>query len=198
VVIVDDSGIEGCIDDSLKHIPEDIETKVLYNSENIGQIKSIDKAYSYVETEYIFHCEDDWEFYNGGFIEKSIDILTHDPKIFCVWLRAYNDINNHPLTSIYNDKYRIVVPTRYVHDQKLYEWFGYTFNPGLRRKKDYDVVKPFVESCKPYFHNNAPDEIDIQKIYKKMDMVAAITLNRSGYIKHIGENQHIKRKWDKK
>jgi len=36
-----------------------------FKLKNIGQIKSIDKAYSMVDTEYIFHCEDDWEFYDS-------------------------------------------------------------------------------------------------------------------------------------
>ena len=35
----------------------------IVNGKRIGQIKSIDRAYSLVKTEYIFHCEDDWEFY---------------------------------------------------------------------------------------------------------------------------------------
>ena len=33
---------------------------VLVNKKRMGQLFSIDKAYSLVTTEYIFHCEDDW------------------------------------------------------------------------------------------------------------------------------------------
>jgi hypothetical protein len=40
----------------------------IFNHEKLGQLASIDKAYSNVETEYIFHSEDEWEFYQGGFI----------------------------------------------------------------------------------------------------------------------------------
>ena len=74
IIIIDDSGIKNCIDDCLSFIPSNLEKKVIYNEENIGQISSIDKAYSLVDTKYIFHCEDDWEFYDYGFIEKSMDI----------------------------------------------------------------------------------------------------------------------------
>ena len=38
----------------------------------IVSIKSIDSVYSTIDTEYIFHCEDDWEFYDSSFIEKSL------------------------------------------------------------------------------------------------------------------------------
>ena len=34
--------------------------EVLVNKKRMGQLFSIDKAYSIVATEYIFHCEDDW------------------------------------------------------------------------------------------------------------------------------------------
>ena len=34
-----------------------------------GQLKALDLAYSLVETEWIFHSEDDWKFRRGGFIE---------------------------------------------------------------------------------------------------------------------------------
>ena len=37
---------------------------LLNNDPKLGQMASIDKAYSHVETNYIFHCEEDWEFYN--------------------------------------------------------------------------------------------------------------------------------------
>ena len=48
--------------------------KLIFNSNNIGQNASIDKMYAKVETEYIFHCEEDWEFYKGGFIEDSLKV----------------------------------------------------------------------------------------------------------------------------
>ena len=58
------------------------------NETRIGQIKSIDKAYKEVKTEYVFHCEDDWEFLREGFIEKSMEMLKEDPKIAVVGLRS--------------------------------------------------------------------------------------------------------------
>ena len=40
----------------------------------------MDRAYSNVTTPFIFHCEDDWEFYRKGFIE-DVEILTGQPEI---------------------------------------------------------------------------------------------------------------------
>ena len=67
--------------DRSKFIPKNYSKTIIYNETNIGQIKSIDKnIYSLVKTEFIFHCEDDWEFYSYGFIEKSINILSNNLK----------------------------------------------------------------------------------------------------------------------
>src|SRR5262245_59599823 len=41
----------------------------------VGQIAAVDYVYARVTTPYIFHCEDDWEFYESGFVESSLTIL---------------------------------------------------------------------------------------------------------------------------
>src|ERR1700675_1177976 len=57
---------------------------IIQNETNLGQIMSVDIAYSQVKTPYIFHCEDDWEFFKPGFIEPSLDILRRDPRVLTV------------------------------------------------------------------------------------------------------------------
>uniref|UniRef100_A0A7S4L9L5 Glycosyltransferase 2-like domain-containing protein n=1 Tax=Guillardia theta TaxID=55529 RepID=A0A7S4L9L5_GUITH len=54
---------------------------IIVNKKRMGQLYSIDKAYSAVNTEFIFHCEDDWIF-NGipNFISDSISVLLHEPR----------------------------------------------------------------------------------------------------------------------
>ena len=44
--------------------------KWLATGKRAGQIPAIDAAYAHVDTEFIFHCEDDWEFTSAGFVEK--------------------------------------------------------------------------------------------------------------------------------
>ena len=53
---------------------------VFVNKPKLGQLASIDLAYSKVSTPYIFHCEDDWEFYRPGFVEDSRTILEGGPR----------------------------------------------------------------------------------------------------------------------
>ena len=42
----------------------------LTTGKRVGQIAAIDRAYQEVKTEFIFHCEDDWEFFEPSFIEN--------------------------------------------------------------------------------------------------------------------------------
>ena len=70
---------------------ENREFHIIINKERLGQLKSIDRAYKEVDTEYVFHCEDDWEFLKEGFIEKSMEILEEDPKILLIGLRDKDD-----------------------------------------------------------------------------------------------------------
>ena len=51
-------------------------------------LASIDRAYSKVKTEWVFHCEDDWEFFSGGFIEQSFTLLEEFDKFSLIELRS--------------------------------------------------------------------------------------------------------------
>src|ERR1700680_4876954 len=71
--------------------------ELIRSEQRLGQVAAIDFAYSKVETPYIFHLEDDWEFYRSGFMERSRAILEIDPSALIVLLRAWNDTERHPL-----------------------------------------------------------------------------------------------------
>ena len=160
------------------------ETKrdLVKNDLRLGQIKSIDRAYSMVDTPYIFHCEDDWEFYRTGFIEESMKILETEPDIMQVWLRDRNDTNGHPI--IWKENYGIM-KTNYKRT-----WHGFSFNPGLRRLSDYQKIAPYSQHTEFNFKAPWESEIAIGKLYHQMGMKAAILPN--GYVKHIGENRGIR------
>lgn len=55
----------------------------------LGQAASIDRMLEAVETDYVFHLEDDWEFFRSGFIEQSKTVLNE--KTAQVWVRDRND-----------------------------------------------------------------------------------------------------------
>jgi len=193
IIIIDDSGKKGCIDEAIKKIPENIEKLIIYNEKNIGQIKSIDKAYSLVDTEYIFHCEDDWEFYDYGFIEKSLEILTVNDKIFTVWLRPYNNLkvlkNGHPIHSeIYYNLFRLMS----VFQERTNIWSGFTFNPGLRKTKVCKLFMPYSQYIDSKECNCGGVEQALSNLYYKNGFRCAITLNEKGFVKHIGWENPIR------
>jgi hypothetical protein len=190
IIIIDDSGINNCIDTCLSVIPKNIETHVIYNETNLGQIASIDKAYSLVDTEYIFHCEDDWEFYNYGFIEKSMEILSDNEKIFTVWLREYKNFrvvqSGHPVNvEIHKGKYRLLNVDRETGRPENI-WGGFTFNPGLRRLNDCKIFMPYSQFINsPDCHSGGVEQaLSVNYINEKF--YAAIPVDETGYVKHIG------------
>jgi len=146
-IIVDNSTKESSfevISQILNKLTDNFE--IIVNDQNIGQVSSIDKAYNLVDTEFIYHCEDDWEFFDYGFIEKSLDVLKNDETILNINTRVRFDGEKGSLHPVYGN-FETKNGTKY----KIYEysylgvWHGFSWNPGLRRKKDYDLIKPFTK-----------------------------------------------------
>lgn len=189
-IITEDSGQAGIID----FVPDmlDFPIEIIYTADlneqrrhkvgMLGLIDCVDKAYGRVETEFIFHMEDDWEFTAPGFIERSIDILDTDPTLIQVWLRAHND--NHPVLPTPHQTIRN--RTYYMMDPEYGEWHGFSFNPRLRRLHDYKVIgKTFFEATKPHRQQIA-GELDVNLLYYRLGYRAATTDNADGFIRHIG------------
>lgn len=149
--------------------------------ERVGQIVAIDTMYQEVKTTWIHHQEEDWQFYRPGFIEASMEILESDSKLITVWLRELEDTNQHPVLK--TDKGYGIMKTG--HGM----WQGFTFNPGLRRLKDYEDIKPF--SRHTVFNKRRPwlSEAAIGQLYASLGFRAAI-LNQ-GYVRHIGADRHV-------
>lgn len=185
-LIIEDSGSEevyGCLP---LHWFE--KTTIVVNNLKLGQLASIDKAYNLVETRWIFHCEDDWEFYRPGFIEDSIALLCHEPRALQVWLRSINhDLRIH---SPY-----IKTGPRLVTQQIAYfrvhsdnpDWQGFSLNPSLRRAEDYWAHAPYAE------HGS---EKKISRLYS-VDARFAFILENDAVL-HTGFNDHVERDTDRK
>ena len=165
--------------------------KLIFNSNNIGQNASIDKMYAKVETEYIFHCEEDWEFYKGGFIEDSLKVLESQPKVLQVWIRPKSDrilnpIEQRKFTLPGGVTVRRVLPVSFTinGDQLVDNYMGFSWNPGLRRKSDWEI-----EPIKGNFTILKHEHI-IDLVYKKLGyMVVSLSQDdEDGYVKHIGWN----------
>jgi len=167
----DDSGIVGCN----KHLEDKFPSvSFWYNETNIGQVSTIDKAYGYVTTPYVFHMEEDWEFYKEGFIEACLDVIDLDEKIICVWTRDPNDTPHPSLDPTYDINGKGVRRLVWGFDG---HWHGFTFNPSLKKIKDWDGYAKIGR------------ELELSKYYYEKGYFAMIFTE--GYCKHIGWNRHV-------
>jgi len=155
----------------LKYSYLDIEW--IINDTRFGQIKSIDNMYSRIQTDYIFHCEEDWLFTDTSFIEKSLTILKNDPKILQVWLRAQNDTNGHPVEP-FSSEYDLAA----LNYNRI--WHGFSFNPGLRRLCDYKLINTY---------GSIGHEPEISKKYKDLGFRTAIL--KTKHVEHLGWGRHV-------
>ena len=169
IIVVEDSGVDcnGAL--QVKYIGQPIVW--MCNEGNMGQIASIDRAYSHVKTPYVFHCEEDWQFYRHGFIEESLKVLESNKDILQVWLRERNDTNNHPIEHKDLGGYFRVASN--------YKWKGFSFNPGLRRMADYVPYRNLTN-----VKNGWQAEFEIGMYYWKLGYYAVILPH--GYVMHIG------------
>jgi Glycosyl transferase family 2 len=159
----------------------------------VGQIAAIDYAYSRVKTPYIFHMEDDWQFYRSGFIEKSIAVLESNPKCLQVWIRATGDTQGHPVEPyLYRNRdvgwQRLALQYRFKG-----EWHGFSLNPGLRRFVDYVSIGGYGAHTRFDPAHPGASESAIGKVYRQRDFFAAILCDDAGagYIRHIGWHRHV-------
>ena len=179
-ILIEDSG-ETKMVEFVKERFGDLFDTVLFNDPRLGQIRSVDRAYEAVDTPYIFHCEDDFEFFRGGFMEESLSVLRHDPKAVTVWLRHLWDCKKHKLSERiqYTDDgvmYRHVLP-KISHRET---WHGFTFNPGLRRLADYRQVEPFAR---------IGHELQINYRYHELGFHGVVL--EEGATRHIGGGHHV-------
>lgn len=203
IFLIDDSGVQGCNDQVIAKHRDKLLIKSIYNPNNIGQVASIDKVYSYVRTKWIFHCEEDWVFTKPGFIEKSMRVFADNPfeKIYTVWLRPHNSTSRHPIVkdNLKRGYYEMSRNFSYVDRRGIkYTWGGITFNPGLRKTADCLILHPYslcIDESeldgKRYI-----DEYSINKAYVDRGFYAMILDDEKGHVDHIGWNHHIPRFWD--
>ena len=182
-IIIEDSSDETMKDWLLENYGSVFE--VIFNKPKLGQIKSVDRAYSKVQTPYIFHCEDDWQFFRGHFISESLSVLREDPKIVQVWLRDLWDTNTHPPERTILRTEDAVLYRRITFDH--HGWHGFSFNPGLRRKADYDIIGSY--EAVGYQYVNIGHEKAISQKYKDLGYYAAIL--EEAAVEHTGWDRTV-------
>lgn len=164
--------------------------------ERIGQIRAIDMAYRMVDTEYIFHCEDDWEFYLGGFIENSRKILDLHPEIVHVLIRPVNETYGRAILDylLESDGVPFYVIMDFRESANEAVWHGFSFNPGLRRTRDYRLMGTYGSLDRLGEKTSAEMEREIGLFYRSLG-IRAVTIadnGGAGYVRHIGDHRHVK------
>jgi hypothetical protein len=174
--------------------PYPMDVELIATGERVGQIAAIDYAYSRVRADYIFHLEDDWEFYAPNFIEQSLPVLEHHDSCLQVYIRALGDTNDHPV-------HRFVHRSSNVPWRKMRwgyrafgaEWNGFSLNPGLRRMADYVSIGGYGIHCLRAEAAHAAGEAALSLLYRQRGMFAAILADRGGqgYVRHIGWHRTV-------
>lgn len=129
--------IEDSDDESVWAIPArypEQQIRVILNGINIGQHRSIDRAYSEVQTPYILHLEDDWAFPVSKVVGRGIEILKRDPQVALVQLRTDDDMPRdirRKAQAVEDIGYWRIPPTAHR------VWHSFTFNPTVKRLSCY-------------------------------------------------------------
>ncbi|MHC5018667.1 MAG: FkbM family methyltransferase [Planctomycetota bacterium] len=195
VIVVEDG--DGAPNAALARKYRDRPMRWLETGRRAGQVAAIDHAYRHVATPYVFHCEDDWEFQAGGFIEKSRRVLEANPSILQVWLRGLSDTNRHPLLDhpfvVGGVHVRLL---RHDHDAEPWGvWHGFSWNPGLRRLSDYVRLGGYGALDPDGTMESWQVESAAGEFYRRAGLFGAVLADRdgAGYVRHLGDGRRVPR-----
>ena len=157
-IIVEDSG-DDKVRDALAGL--DFPFEFVINRPRLGQAAAIDAGYARVKTPLVFHCEDDWLFFRGGFIRESLVVLQQFPKASAVYLRGRDERRE-----LYESPYEEIEGVMFFRSRpESHElFFGYGYNPGLRRLSDYRRFAPLAK---------IGDEGMVSYVFKQMGFYSA-------------------------
>ena len=184
ILIIEDSGNCGILELVQQFGSGPCSINVLINKSPLGQIKSIDRLYSHVETEWVFHCEDDWECSGKDLIRKSFSVLNESDRFSMVSLR---NISEHG-QAVFGPKKITSTGVGYHVADGTIPWHGeaagLNFNPGMRRMCDYQLVGPYAK------WGMHPSEAQVSQAYRKFGYL--ITCLAEPAIRHIGDGRHVR------
>jgi hypothetical protein len=179
-IITEDSGDERVHDVLAELGPR---FQVFLNREKLGQVRSVDLAYAAVETPFIFHCEDDWVFTRSGFIEESLALLKAHPAISAVLARGIGERDRRELDLSGLDEWVRSAPSARCHavpPEAHRSWYGFSFNPGLRRTADMRAAGSFAK---------LGHERQASIHFKRRGM--SVAMLTPGACRHIGDNRRV-------
>jgi len=199
IIVIEDSGLIEMKSKILNEYNDKIE--LIYNKHTIGQPLALDKMYDAVETEYIFHTEDDYLYEgNSNFLKESVEILEEKKDVHQVWIRLLEDFeptHGEEGPQQFEDQ---ILQTSSGVQYKMYKknwrgWSGFSWNPGLRRSDDYFEMFPkgFREfTTKNFRKSGIPTEFNCAQHAASQGYRGAFLLN--GACKHMGLNNSTYKK----
>ena len=180
LAITEDSGDPAVHDVIRRFSGSGLKFEVLVNEPPIGQFRSIDKLYSRVETEWVFHCQDDWEFFSDGFIGASFSVLKESDRYSMVGLRSPSEFApgyiGPRLATRSGVAYHVADPA------VARAYAALTLNPGLRRMRDYRIVGPYAD------FRALVSETRIARCYLELGYRMAYLAEPA--VRHIGWERH--------
>lgn len=184
-ILCEDSGIKGIVDFVKDILPYPI--TFCYNETRIGQMKTIEKYTSLIKTPYVFHLEDDYEFFDSGFIELSFKILDSDSNISQVLLEEEQhcfpivDINNPLCYKLMTSNPEEITGNNGDGPLTCFSW-----RPSLKRIEIQKLRMPY---------QLWDDEYTIQLLINKLGYYSVVTKNekngKKGFCTNIGINHHV-------
>ena len=181
IIVGEDSGDREVFDVVERFQSDASPIQVILNRRRLGICRNIDRVYTEVDTDWIFHCEDDWEFFRGGFIRESFSVM-QDDEISSVNLR---DI------SVFPPGFWLPVGDNYylTNMDVAGQYAGLCFNPGLRRMSDYRAIGPYGRLAP----NSGERDVSIGYLSagKRLAMLKYPAVQHIGAGRHVGRSRAL-------
>jgi hypothetical protein len=180
-IISDDGSSEEDIQRMMKEYP----FMEFYRNPKNGQASNINNLFSKVDTEFWFHCEDDWLFLQkGNFIREMLEIAFDDPLIKNVTLREWsgNIVKSHKTLGLEYNLHKFAPSADYELVKKTNcSWYGYSLF-GLQHLPTVKMLGPYDEEF-----NVSSRHWDRPQAFKYMlKGFKVANISHTQYVKHIG------------
>lgn len=188
-ILVDDGSSEEDLQKMKDAFPQ---FEIYTNAPKKGQPVSLNKIINMVDTEWFFHCEDDWLFLKQFYIRDLFKIAFDDLRIKNVIMRykVGNIVHGSKGRLLYNlHRYDPVLQPPLVEHinpsiaDEDSNWFGYSWNPGLHHIPTLRIMGALNENgstiCRQWDREHALKYLELG--LKRANPVDDI------YIEHIGE-----------
>jgi hypothetical protein len=151
----------------------------------IGVGYAMDKMFKLIESDYVFHMQDDWEFERPIELDRIIWTMEKHKKINCVTFNKYRNMKPQHAGDVFEDK-------EYDFDgQKLCIYPGWQFLPGVwrmetvRRKWKPRKIRP-EGNWQNQFGDNNKRVGDLKHLEDNVGAYMYGGMGEYRYVRHIG------------